>query len=240
MLRLTILCYFLGGIAICDLVGNRAVAEAAEFKSEAGISFQYPDEWTVLSELNQEQFTPAVQAYVKESQIDLRAIHVMVVRLNDSDFQENMNVVITPHEVPVTASSIEKFLPQIKSQNATTGIQMSELSGDLITIADRQAINLTFKTKLPFEDNLLQQRQVLIPGGGQTFTITFTALPTTYSQHVGAFDSVLQSLKLAPQQSSFNWDAIGRLCGTMIGVPIGVIVFFQIKKRWGKPASPKA
>lgn len=211
---------------------------AAEFKSEAGISFQYPDDWTALTELNREQLNPEVQAYLQESQIDLRAIHVMVIRLNQSDFQENFNFQIIPHEVPITDSSIKNILPQVMSQHATAGIQTSEISGDLTSVAGRRGINLTWKAILPFEDRQLRQRQVLVPGGGQTFVITFTALPSTYDKYVRDFEAVLQSLQLPPQQSGLNWDALGCIVGVIIGVPIGIIVMRLAKKKWGRPSPP--
>ena len=239
MQPMMILRCLLSGFVICQMIGNHSQAEAGEFKSEAGISFQYPDDWTAFTELDREKLNPVAQAYLKENPIDLRLIQVMVIRLNDSEFQENFNVVMTPHEVLVSASSIEKILRQIVSQTASEGAQISEQSGELIDVAGRRAISLTHKIKLPFDDSLLQQRQVLIPGGGQTFNITFTALPATFNKYSGTFEAVLQSLTLPPQQSGFNWEAIGRICGVMIGIPIGLFVMRRVKKKWGSPASSK-
>ena len=98
----------LSWFVICQMFGDHSLVEAAEYKSEVGISFEFPDDWTAITELDREKLSPAVQAYLKENPIDLRRIQVTVIRLNDSDIQENFNVVMTPREVPVSASSIEK------------------------------------------------------------------------------------------------------------------------------------
>lgn len=221
------------------MFGDHSLVEAAEYKSEVGISFEFPDDWTAITELDREKLSPAVQAYLKENPIDLRRIQVTVIRLNDSDIQENFNVVMTPREVPVSASSIEKILSQIVSQMAIAGGQISEQSGELIDVAGRRAISLTYKTKLPFEAGLVQNRQIIIPGGGQTFCITFTALPATFNKYSGTFEAVLQSLTLPPQQSGFNWDVIGRLCGMIIGIAMGVFVMRRVMKKRGSAASTK-
>ena len=235
MQRSIVFGFLISGLAILPFLSCVSMAEAAEFKSEEGISFQYPDDWVAVTQVNQEQLAPQVRAYLQENHMDLSATLVMVMRLNEGDFVENFNVVMVPQQIPATAASLPKLQSQKSDQSKKSGIQITELTGNLIDIADRKCINFTHKTQLPFVEGLLQQRQVMIPGGGKTFVITLTALPTTYEKHIATFDAVLHSLQVLPPEDDPMWFKLGRLCGMIIGIPLGLYAWHLIKKRWGAP-----
>ena len=177
---------------------SESTANAAEFKSELGISFQYPDDWVAITDLNQADLPPKFQKLIQDKKFDLKKVKVVVLRDTAEEFAENFSVVIAPDQMPTTTSFISKLKNEMKNKAAARGLQIADLSAEPISIANRPAINMTFKNRPAGSNVMMQQRIVYVPGGGNTFLLTFTAPVTTYDSYAGAFETALQSLQVPP------------------------------------------
>ena len=221
-------------LAVALVVADSPLAVAGEFQSEAGVSFLYPEDWVAITELNQGKLPPEFQEYIRSRQFDMKSLHVMVLRVTSDEFAENINLVILPGQIVASQSVLDQRQVNMPIELEELGVKVSHLSGVIETIAERPALVLTSDVLMPFAEEPLRQRQVLIPGGGKTFVITCTATPASYDKYSVTFDEILRSLKLPdPVDSGSGWlgAKIGMLVGGLIGAFGGTKLFASLKKK---------
>jgi hypothetical protein len=225
-------------LTVALLVASGSYARAGEFKSEAGVSFQYPDDWVAVTQLNQSELRPEVQEYLRSNPIDFTQMHVMVLRVTTGEFAENINLVIAPTQIPVSQAVFDQHKARVPGEYEKVGMKASNLTGAMVTIADRPAMVFTCDAEMPYGGDSLRQRQVLVPGGGKTFVFTCTAPQSTFDKYSGTFDQILGSLKVpAPVDTGSDLLAyrLGKILGIIIGGLIGLFVgpklFASFKKK---------
>jgi hypothetical protein len=223
--------------AVAWVVTSGPFAHAGEFKSDAGVSFHYPDGWVAITQLNLSELPQEVQEHVRSNQIDLSQLHVLVVRVTTGEFAENINLIIAPQQVPVTQTVFDQHKARIPGEYEKVGMSASNLSGAMVAIADHPAMVFTCDAEMPFGGEPLRQRQVLIPGGGKTFVFTCTATQSSYDKYSGTFDQILGSLKVpAPVATGFDWSAVwskgvlGAIVGGFIGLFVALKKKLEVKK----------
>ena len=57
-------------LALTLFVAGGPFARAGEFKSEEGISFQYPEDWVAVTQVNQGDYPPEILEYLRSNQFD--------------------------------------------------------------------------------------------------------------------------------------------------------------------------
>lgn len=223
-------------LALTLFVAGGPFARAGEFQSEEGISFQYPEDWVAITQLNQGDLLPEILEYLRSNQFDLKSVHVLVLRVTTDEFAENVNLIIIPGQIVASQSVLDQRKANMPVELEKLGVKVSHLSGAIETIANRPALVLTSDVLMPFAEEPLRQRQVLVPGGGKTFVITCTATQASDDKYASTFDEILRSLKLpAPVASGFDGLAysigIGMIIGGLIGALVGTKLFAFLKKK---------
>ena len=221
-------------LALTLFVAGGPFARAGEFQSEEGISFQYPEDWVAITQLNQGDLLPEILEYLRSNQFDLKSVHVLVLRVTTDEFAENVNLIIIPGQIVASQSVLDQRKANMPVELEKLGVKVSHLSGAIETIADRPALVLTSDVLMPFAVEPLRQRQVLIPGGGKTFVLTCTATQASYDKYAATFDGILRTLKIpAPVDTRFDRlaEMIGMMTGVLIGVFVGLKLFASLKKK---------
>ncbi len=221
-------------LVVALFVAGVPFSRAGEFKSEEGVSFQYPDDWVAITQLNQGDLSPEVQEHIRNNQFDLKSVHVWVLRVTTDEFAENMNLIIIPGQIAASQSVLDQRKANVRAELEKSGVKVTHLSGAIETIADRPALVLTSDVLMPFAEEPLRQRQVLIPGGGKTFVLTCTATQASGDKYAATFDQILRTLQVpAPVDTRFDRlaDMIGMLTGVLIGVFVGLKLFASLKKK---------
>jgi hypothetical protein len=211
-------------------------AGAEVYTDPSGFSFTYPDGWFVVPRSNMGQvkdaLPPGVKAWMAKNNFDFSRISVVLVRVGEGDFLENLNVVVEKQQIPVNDNTIK----EASNQYAKAGAKVENFQGRVQQVASRPALVMDYQVVLPGTQRPLRQRQALIPGGGKTYMVTCTALPESFEQHRPTFETILASFQAPPPVSQgFDWNQV--LVGGMVGAVVGGLVgLFQWLFKKKKPA----
>lgn len=218
-------------------------ASAAEYKDPAGFSFRYPDEWIVVNRENVASLESAVREWVKQGEIDLTRINVLVADPRQKDFAANCNVLQVPGELTINESTRQKLMDQAAEQFRKVGIEVENLRVDIRQFGMHEAIVFDFDSRMPFVPEPLHQRQAHFPGGGKTNVVTCSAAANRFAQYEQPFDMILSSFHVPPRQSGgFDWKNIrgsattGGIVGGIAGA-VAVLIQQLRKKKTPTPAS---
>ena len=184
---------------------------AGEYNDSSGFSFSYPEGWFAASKVNpqNDKIPPELNKWIAKNNIDLDKIRVAVIRGGQDDFLENMNVVVVPKEIPVNDQSLNELLGGLQQQYRTLGIAINKLDGSVQQIGDNKVILLNYESRLPAIPFLLRQRQMYVPGGGQSYIVTCTGKVDAFATYSPVFDSILASMKVpASTQTGFDWQRV--------------------------------
>lgn len=209
---------------------------AAEYKDPAGFSFRYPDEWTAVNRENVASLESAVREWLKQGEIDLTQINVIVVDPRQTDFAANCNVLQVPGELTINEATRQKLLGQAAEQFRKVGVEVENLRIDIRQFGMHEAIVLDFDSRMPFAQERLHQRQAHFPGGGKTHVVTCSAAANRFAQYEQPFDMILSSFHVPPRQSGgFDWKNIrgSATTGAIVGGIAGAVAVLiqQLRKR---------
>lgn len=226
-------------------------ALAGSYSDPSGFSLTYPEGWITItgaSVNNSSNPLPEnIQQWMRKNRLDMSTVKVLILRNGNADeFLENVNVVVTDGEIPLTDQTVKELQDAIPKQYAHAGIRSSNLrmrleerGGQKMLVSDHQ---LTFPEEVS-EVGTIQQRQFQLPGGGKTFTLTCTARPETFDQWESEFEAAVKSFK-GPRSGLLS-GALGQviqsgliwgLAGAVIGGAVGGVMSIVGKKR--HPPSP--
>jgi hypothetical protein len=223
--------------AVILLVGARTSA-AGEYSDPDGFSVVYPEGWFALSKTEvgamRENLPPGIKSWVEKSKIDFKTINLILVREGDEDepFLENMNVAVRPGQLSLDPASVKAILPKLRQEYKSLGATIEGLEGHVEKLGANEALVVSFKSRFPVLDFPLRQRQVFIPGGGKTFTLTCTGPADTFAKYAPVFETILASLKVpAPIAKGFQWSGVwgGALNGGVIGGIAGAVGVLILK-----------
>jgi hypothetical protein len=228
--------------------GQSAFGET--YSDPSGFSFTYPEGWIAVTQKamgDVNQIVPDdTKEWVLKNNVDLSQIAVTVIRDGNEEFLENLNVVVKPQQIPVNDKFEKELKAAISQQLGTMGVKLEGVQSRIEKIGSRDAIVVTFQSRLPGVDDLLRQKQIMLPGGGNTYIITCTAKADSFDKYQPTFDAVLASFQApAPATQGFVWNQAA-VSGAIGGVVGGMIAALALAKRSSsgkskaKPESPTA
>jgi hypothetical protein len=216
-------------LATWILVALAASAFGGEFSDPSGFSFTYPSGWVVVNcaAMNdaRQALPNELRDWVTKNKVDFSQVAVVVLRDGAGDFLENLNVVVNDkQQIAATKSTVERMTNELAQQYQQVGIKITDLKVGIEKAVDRDVIVADYRTQMPNTAIPMRQKQVLIPGGGKTYTITFTAKLDTYERYRPALDKMLASFK-APEPTAFvlNQTLTYALVGGVVGGLIGAL-----------------
>jgi hypothetical protein len=215
------------------LLACGAHAAAGEYTDPSGFSLKFPDGWVAvnsgLMEHSSDTIPEAVKAMVANGQVDLNSIAVMVIRDSKDDTFENLNVVVEKEQIPVDDNSLKELKTVVAQQYSKMGVTITNFQAKIQKVANRDAIVMDFDS----QQAGVKQKQVMLPGGGKTYIVTFTGDPATFKNYEPTFDTILANFQApAPVAAKgFNWNktlTMG-IVGGVIGGLVGLINWFKNK-----------
>jgi hypothetical protein len=214
------------------ILAGSCVALGGDYSDPSGFSFEYPEGWYPVTQQSLQEakksFPPELKQWLAQNRIDLSHISVMVVRnAGDQEFHENLNVVVDKQQIPVDENSLKKLSDLFTKQYSSAGVKIEDLSSRFHQIGARKAMVFELVAKYPGQDSPVRQRQFVLPGGGKTYFITFTAPAERFERTWPTFESVLYTFQ-APEPVPTGFD-FGRILnkavvGAIVGMVIGGLV----------------
>ena len=180
---------------------------AAEYSSSSGIEFQYPDSWVAVSAATLDLIPGPERDYIREKGIDLNSMEACVLDTAPDEFAENLNVVATPGQNATNERNLAKAVGEIRKMYEQAGIPVRSLTGKVVQAAGRSCYEIDQLTTI--QGNNLHQKQLIIPGGGQTFFVTLTTLDMKHDQYVSVMEKVKATLQVPALRGGFDWGQVG-------------------------------
>jgi len=211
--------------------GEEPRSEERTFTHEL-YSFQCPDDWLLLSK----ETIADVRAKVKDiapafEQVDFGSVDACVVRPveGEGSFTPNVNFVRTNSRMPVSDSHVDELRDTMTQQFAEHGVQFREPLAVTVTAAGAvPCYRIDYVATLPTSDDVLRQRQLMIPIGGTLLTVTCSATEQQFAENEPKFAAVLSSLRIDPAaMDSPFW--VRMLWMTAVGAVLGGIVGGAVK-----------
>jgi hypothetical protein len=210
-----------------------------EFRSPAGYSFAYPEGWYVLADprdrLDKMPLPPTIQAWFEKNHVDFSKVSAIAVRDGQGDFLENLNVVVSPGQMPVNDSTLKVLLEGIPKQVVSMGGKVEDLHGGVQKVGANEALAVEYRCTFPGTEFPMRQRQFYIPGG-KTYIVTCTGGADTFTEYAPIFENILTSFTVpAPIVQGFDWSKaiLAGIIGSVGGV---LITLFKAIAGLRKPA----
>lgn len=230
--------------ALLVALAGAAAAQAGDYSDPSGYSLRYPDGWQLINKQNLGNLDATVpqetRDWVAKNGASFNSVALIILRSGRADFSENVNLVVTDGEIPLTDGSVREVSRRLKE-----ALKVTDLNARVGTAGTRAAIIADYSVALPGMAIPLRQRQVSIPGGGKTYLFTCTALPDTFDANSAAFDAITGSFN-GPAATSPAGGGQGIVAGALktggigavIGGTVGGLVWL-IRKLTGGAAPPK-
>ena len=217
------------------------VGLASEFGSPNGYKFAYPKGWMILTGKGiadaKEEMPKEMIDWIARNKVDFKRIDVVLIRVGEGEFLENMNVVVNNQQIPVDEASKAKVGEEIKKLYNASGLHPEDFLVRMDKLRDRNVYVVDSKIRLPGIATPLRQRQYFIPGGGKTFIVTTSGTVESFPQYEQTFQDVLNSFQTPPPTRFGGFDfskIVGlSLAGLVIGGIVGGVVAL-IRKLRGK------
>ncbi|RLS52937.1 MAG: hypothetical protein DWH91_15450 [Planctomycetota bacterium] len=223
------------GFGIGIFLLNAVTIFAADYTSLAGYTLQIPEGWVAASFANLNQLPPEIQKYLVDQKLDLKAIDLLVLGPEEfGQFRSNLNVVVTPGQIPVGKMTPEQFQKQATDQYQKLGVTISNHTVRKVNVAEREVFEMIYDATMPWAMDPIRQRQLMIPGGGKTFVVTFTSTLEGYAEDSKIFDAIQQTIQVPVETWSLgNGILSSGLRGGILGGLIGgaVAVFAKFRKK---------
>lgn len=219
-------------------------AFAGTYTDPSGFSFTYPDGWITVTraqvgEVNQ-VIPPEIRNWVNHSNIDLNRMAVVLLRNGQEEFLENINVVVDSQQIPLDDDSLQELNEKLPQQYRAAGATIEDFQARIQKVGSREAMVVEYRARMPGMPETLRQKQVMFPGGGKTYIVTYTATADSFERYRATFDNVLLSFQTPdPLSQGFDWNRVimMALVGAVIGGLIGGVSW--ITKKLSKKAGPK-
>ena len=194
--------FFCGAIAgvVCGMFCLQA-ALAKEYTDPTGYSFTYPDDWVKADDAGVRERLDQIPEALKKSldpNADLSRLSVVITRETDAEYAENVTVAVMDGQVPIDEKSLAIAKDNVTKQASETGFQVTILQRRIERLEDRNAVVLEWLSKLPDVPVEIRHRQVLIPGGGQTYVFTYTSTSDQFEQYSPVFHKIVASFRGPP------------------------------------------
>ena len=163
---------------------------------QAAFSFTHPKDWTPVNAATLAQVNKEVKKWISKSTVDFKRVKMLLIRDSDSEFSENMNVVVVNKQVPVKQATVKQLKQVFTRQFAKLGIKISDLKGQVQKIGANNVVAVEYKSRIPGNPDPLWQKQVLFAGGGKTYVVTCTALASSFERYLPIFDGILASFQV--------------------------------------------
>jgi len=215
-------------LSVCPLL---AQANEKFYNSPDKYSITTPPGWEIASKdqmgFLEENFNAVIKT--KLESLDFDHISVAIFDPGNDDFMENMNIVITEGEIPVSKSSIKEYKQYMIPEFEKLGMQIISVTGEIEKIGDHKCLSMgiVYKQSLiegipDVESKLLQ---VVIPGKKRSFIISCTAANSNFSTYLPLFRKSIASF--VDLNKKTGWDALpGALRGGIIGGLIALVISF--------------
>lgn len=224
-------------------------AAAGTYSDPSGFSFTYPEGWTpvngetanaALNDQTNDAASSAIKNLITKHKIDLSKIKVYLFHLGDEEFSDNLNVSLQPREIPVNDKTAKQVASIAEQKLSQVGVKIASITSRVAKFGSRDVLVIDFQSQIPGVEYALRQRQVMFPGGGNTYTITCTTKADSYDRCSATFDKIIASFNAPPPTTSQgfgfgpgNGAMNGALIGAIAGGIVGIIVWLtkQNKRR---------
>jgi hypothetical protein len=216
-------------IVMClGLILSVSSTQAVEHKDTSGFSLSAPNDWTLISKINQQNLPADTRQWLSKNRIDLNRLSVVLLRPGTGDFIENMNVVVENQAMPIDSNTIRKLLTEIPDQYRTLGVTLQDFRISTKKYGEHETIVLDYQTKSSLSPLQLTQKQVFFSGGGKTFIVTCTATQNTMAQYVTAFEEILNKMQIPSATSvtvSQNGvNTIDYRASFFVSITVGIVI----------------
>jgi hypothetical protein len=200
-------------------------AQPNRFSGTQGFSFEYPNGWVVLTKEQQRALVNEYKTVLgKLGEIDFDRITVAVFNPQNSEFPENVNVVVAPGSIPVNEDSRQKHAQTMSEGMQTAGVTVTNIVSDITKFGEKQALSLQWTMKHPALGISIRQWQVAIPGRNQTYIITASASAANFQTYEAGFKRAFESFEVDGGSLGFWHSLPGWVQNAIWGAVIGMVI----------------
>lgn len=222
-----LLCAIAGAVPAQNAAGSSSAPSASNvFASSDGYSVWCPPGWLIASKDQDEAVREKAQSYLdKMGNFDLNRFSVMVFNPNDTDYYDNMNVVLTSGSLELNDKSAAMLRAVIPKIGEAMGSEPKNIRIVSRTYAGRQTLVATYGMALYGKD--LYLTQVAIPDGDQTMTVTCSCISARAvdddPNFTAMIDSICTSIHPVSSPSLPLW-VTGSIAGGIVGLIVAIVV----------------
>lgn len=224
-----VLCLVTCSVSVCP-----GVARSGEYTDPSGFSFTHPDDWIALTGSTFHELAsklpPSARQVIEEKSVDFTEVSVMVTRVGDEAFLENMNVVVTDEQLPINQATLAQARQEFVRQLQRSGVSVSQFNAEIRSIGGRDVFAINQQVLYAGLPDTIRQRQVYFAGGGKTYIVTCTAMASSFAKYESTFEDTLASFKI-PSSGFLNLSPTMRsaILGGIVSV-VGGGVFWLVRK----------
>jgi hypothetical protein len=118
------------------------------------------------------------------------------------------------------------FQRTVPEQYESMGAKVDDFHGRIERVGANQAAVLEYRVTFSGQPAALRQKQVLIPGGGNTYVVTCAARADIFPEYARTFGDIVASMKVPPpDDEGFHWNRLwpGSMSPAVVGAVCAVI-----------------
>jgi len=216
-------------------------APGAEHKNPKGFSLTYPDGWLVATEEEQAAIRRAAEGTLPNlAPVDFSKVAAFIFDPEPDEFAPYINVVVTPGGGRVTEKLEQEYRRALSANFGRLGLQPAGITTKRVEVGGRAALQAAYTLRFPGHPEPVRQKQVIVPTGNKTYTLTCCAPASSFAKYKPVFDRSILSFQVEGGLFSEMPGAVrGGIIGAIVGGLVGVGIWL-FRKLSATPQSPRS
>ncbi|HEY2881367.1 MAG TPA: ATPase, T2SS/T4P/T4SS family [Pirellulales bacterium] len=195
--------------ALWPVVGAQAQQPnmpGGDYPDPDGFSITYPEGWIAINKESAAKLPAGQKAWLATNKINFDAVRVVLVHAGGKDFLEYVTVGVKPKEVPISDADLPGFVQGIKDEYKKANIELENADYHIADVGGTKGYQLEYTVKAGANATPLRIRLDVVPGGGKTYSLTFTSTQDQFGSMQSVFDQMLTSFHgPRPRLSDHGW-----------------------------------
>ena len=229
---------------LCSLLAAPQGDGPARFAAES-YSFTCPEGWVLASAETLADVKREVGMVPQLEDLDFDLVDALVFDPAPADFAATANFVVTPGDLPVDAAGARTLRGELTQRLRAMDVDFrSEVAVVATNVHGAPCFQVEYDAVLPGGDEVVRQRQLLVPLGGELLSITMSASKDAFPDAEPSFAAMLDTLQVVRSPGLISrlvdaWRSLpgfvrGAIFGSLLG-GVGALVYVARRRRRGAP-----